>query len=499
MPKRKRGEADALHHVLSIALRNLVRDLKIARGIERQKLGRRQKGALAKKDAPDNARIEAEIQALKKLDIQSTAEHHLLKTLHRIKSIASTGALPPHNPPTSLPEPATSNVTARLYNAQVVKAALATSIQQVRQALGLDVTATASAAKRAKKEETREEILLAVEEEERQGFSDIAEGFDRETEDLARSRDAQTASDSDNQDFAEYERLLAPFDEDESDLDDSRDSSAAQLKRELAQAVASISAGDDSSDTVTLEQGLSDTSMTSAERPSQTSESAKRMTDALPGLATKRKLVVGKDPTFLINGTKPTDGDSISPDQPPSPKLRPTSSAFLPTLTMGGYWSGSEGDEPEDIGEHLAPRKNRRGQRARQAIAEAKFGAAAKHVVEGRPANKPKDARGAGWDMKRGATSADDVRGFKGMDRKERRSRMKGAREAGASGGNAIPIAPGKGNAGGGEVYTPSKTAVVKPKRDDIGSLHPSWEAKRKAKAETGKIVPFQGKKTTFD
>lgn len=324
-------------------------------------------------------------------------------------------------------------------------------------------TAIAPAAKKAKKEDA-----VAVEEEEWKGFSDDLQDCDD-----SKGHD-RAASDSENDDYAEYDALLAS---DDSDLDDSIDSSAAQLQRELAQAVASIGAGDDSSDTATSDQGLS------TEIPS---DALSHSSLQLSGLAINSKPVVDKKTGLLIDRTKPTNGDSDSSDQPPSPKLKTTASAFLPSLTMGGYWSGSEGDEPEDIEEHVAPRKNRRGQRARQAISEAKFGAAAKHVVEGRPANKPKDARDAGWDMKRGATNAEDVRGLKGMDRKERRSRMKGAHEAGASGGNAIPIASGK-------------PAVVKPKRDDIGSLHPSWEAKRKAKAATGKIVPFQGKKITFD
>lgn len=361
-----------------------------------------------------------------KLDLHTTAEHHLKKTLHRIKSIANTGALPSHNPSISVPDTATSNVTARLYNAQLVKAALATTIQQVRQALCLDVTTTVPPGKKAKKEGSKEEHnLVVVEEEEWQGFSDDSE-------------------DRDNEDFAEYDGLLASSDGDESDLDDSRDSSAAQLKRELAQAVASFSAGDDSSDTVKFDTGLSDTSTNSAERPAKTTDVAKRVIHAHVGVnlprATSKSdipshapahspsplpgLAIDRDTGLLIYGTKPTDSDSDFSDQPPSPKLKPTSSAFLPSLTMGGYWSGSEGDEPEDIEDHVAPRKNRRGQRARQAIAEAKFGVAAKHVVEGRPANKPKDVRDAGWDMKRGATNAEDVRGVQrhGQEREEKQN-----------------------------------------------------------------------------
>lgn len=444
---------------------------------------------------------------------------------------------------------ATANVTGRLCNAQLVKSALATTIQGVRQALGLDVTAPAG--KQSKKEAFPvHPVEEGEKEEEWKGFSDDlavgndeGEATDDESENLqtTRARNAESlkqpaeddgenrddvASQSDNDDFAAYDARLASSDEDESDLDSSRDSSAAQLKRELAQAVASV--GEESSDTATFEQGQSDTSMTSAERPVKSVDVAKRMIHAhlgislprvesnsitperplhplahskshLPDFPANAKSAVDKETDLHTNATIPMDSDSDSSDQLPSPKLRPTSNTFLPSLSMGGYWSGSEGDEPEDIEELVAPRKNRRGQRARQAIAEAKFGAAAKHVVEGRPANKPKDARDAGWDMKRGATNAEDMRGYKGMGRKERRSRMEGARKAGASGGNAIPIASGKSAASGGDAVTFEKSAATKPKRDDIGSLHPSWEAKRKAKAATGKIVPFQGTKITFD
>jgi Zn-dependent M32 family carboxypeptidase len=69
MPKRKRenneSPKDALRKQFELGQTLLVRNLKVARGIERQKLGRRQKDALAKKDAADNVRIEAEIRALK--------------------------------------------------------------------------------------------------------------------------------------------------------------------------------------------------------------------------------------------------------------------------------------------------------------------------------------------------------------------------------------------------------------------------------------------------
>jgi hypothetical protein len=74
MAKRKREEApasgkdgqkEALHKQLEQGKKVLVRNLKLAKGFERQKLGRRQKDALAKQDTVDSTRIEAEIGALK--------------------------------------------------------------------------------------------------------------------------------------------------------------------------------------------------------------------------------------------------------------------------------------------------------------------------------------------------------------------------------------------------------------------------------------------------
>lgn len=69
MPKRKRdgndSPKDSLRKQLELGQKALAHNLKLARGTERQKLGRRQKDALAKNDAADNMRIEAEICALK--------------------------------------------------------------------------------------------------------------------------------------------------------------------------------------------------------------------------------------------------------------------------------------------------------------------------------------------------------------------------------------------------------------------------------------------------
>ena len=106
---------------------------------------------------------------------------------------------------------------------------------------------------------------------------------------------------------------------------------------------------------------------------------------------------------------------------------------FLPSLTMGGYWSGSE--SAEDFEE--APRKNRRGQRARRQIWEQKYGTKANHL----------------------------------KNQKTRRSQV--------------------------NEYKPVRQPVEKQAVVEDKPIHPSWEAAKRAKEQ--KQAQFQGKKMVFD
>lgn len=142
-------------------------------------------------------------------------------------------------------------------------------------------------------------------------------------------------------------------------------------------------------------------------------------------------------------------------------------SHYLPSL-MGGYISGSE-SEASDI--DVAPtRKNRRGQRARQAIAEKKFKDKAKHLA------KAKAGRDDGWDLKRGAVGGNDRTPWK-----------KGVR---------TPFEQTHGHRDGSE----QEPRRPKPptKKDNEGPLHASWEAKKKAQ-EAQEAAKYQGKRVVFD
>ena len=176
---------------------------------------------------------------------------------------------------------------------------------------------------------------------------------------------------------------------------------------------------------------------------------------------------------------------------PPPPTKRPKDSTkvstapakdttFLPSLMMGGYWSGSESEATDDEAAAGPPkRKNRMGQQARRAVWEKKYGEKANHIQNEK--KKQKKNRDSGWDVKRGATVAGDRGGGRG-GRRGGRSQNRGDEQTGA---NSMPLGSGQGAKG-------------KRAAQESGPLHPSWEAKKKAK-EQASTASFQGKKVVFD
>ena len=160
------------------------------------------------------------------------------------------------------------------------------------------------------------------------------------------------------------------------------------------------------------------------------------------------------------------DSRSNSPEPRKAPALK--KSSFLPALTMGGYISGSGSDIDDS---DVAPRRNRRGQRARQWIWEQKHGSKAKHLQN--------QDRNKGWDLKRGATDGTE--------------RRRGARNVRRSGPDY--------NHGARTEHNNSRSGLQEKKKhkDDEGSIHPSWEAAKRAKENKIAPVAFQGRKITFD
>jgi len=185
----------------------------------------------------------------------------------------------------------------------------------------------------------------------------------------------------------------------------------------------------------------------------------------------KKALITKPKPTPKTSSTRKSKLTPPTPSRTPSPapastKKKPlpiTKSIFLPSL-MGGYISGSESDsDPFHPNKRSTAqrkqRKNRMGQQARRALAEKKYKENARHVKLGLGSGKREDK----VDLRRGRR--------------------------------------GEGGYGRGEVKVvmdEGRKRVVERKKDTEGPLHPSWEAARKAK-ELKARAEFQGKKIKFD
>ncbi|KAG8779278.1 hypothetical protein FRC12_024481 [Ceratobasidium sp. 428] len=153
-------------------------------------------------------------------------------------------------------------------------------------------------------------------------------------------------------------------------------------------------------------------------------------------------------------------------------------SRFLPSLATGFIRGESDGSDIEDA--DVAPmRKNRRGQRARKAIWEKKFGRNANHVKKAREEAMASRGRGRGrGGVGRGVIS-NGTRGDAGV------SRGRGARA------RPPPVElPMTQDGGWGQRV--AKKVEEKP-------MHPSWIAKQRLKAkEAVGGTPSQGKKIVF-
>ncbi|RDW81409.1 BUD22 family protein [Aspergillus mulundensis] len=434
---------------------SLSRALKAARGFERQKLGRRQKTAKGGPDA-ENAiahakgkakgkgnvspeetarRIEGEIQVLKTLDPVNTAEKYLFKQLAKTKRIAESPVFYRFKQSKEKKiklegrkSTEEANVTARLFKSNPVQNVLPGIMEGLRGLFGLEGAAAPKGKKgdKGKKEGGGSGKGKTSGKPEIQSVDDISgDESDSGSEGgvpVARGQsdvdvDMEDAeSGEEDEDYSHFDgRLASDSENDNDDDDDLSDDDLAKLPRRSSMSI----------------------SLSPSRSPSPPPKKAKST---------------------------------------PSSKTPATSTTFLPSLMMGGYWSGSE-SEAEDL-EEAPKRKNRMGQQARRALWEKKYGAGANHVKQETQKGKGKNGKGrdSGWDLRKGATG----------------DRDSGRRKWG-TGSNAMAMS-GKdrfGTAGGKESAKPKKPQDDKP-------LHPSWEAARKAKEQKA-TAAFSGKKVVFD
>ncbi|KAL4899801.1 Bud-site selection protein [Aspergillus multicolor] len=436
---------------------SLSRALKAARGFERQKLGRRQKtakGGPAAENALAHAkgkgkaknkgnvspeetarRIEGEIQVLKTLDPVTTAEKYLFKQLAKNKRIAESPVFYRFRQskekkiklegPKSTEE---ANVTARLFKSNPVQNVLPGIMEGLRGLFGLE----GAAAPKGKNEK----------------------GEKGKKEDSGSGK-AKTSTSTKTQSVEDISG-----DESES--------------------------GSEGGVPVPIARGAhSDEDMDMEDAESGEEEDYSRF-DALLGSDSGSEDDEGDDDAASPTHPRRSMSISLSPSPPPkkakstaTSKTPATSTTFLPSLMMGGYWSGSE-SEAEEI-EEAPKRKNRMGQQARRALWEKKYGAAANHVKQEQvKGKKGKGGRDSGWDMRKGATGDGDH----------------GRRKWG-TGSNSMPMS-GKDRLGGAGAGAGGKEGGKPKKPQDDKPLHPSWEAARKAK-EAKATAAFAGKKVVFD
>ncbi|KAK6956813.1 hypothetical protein Daesc_002093 [Daldinia eschscholtzii] len=507
MPKRKRNREPSLEEKLSQWHKELARGMKTAKGFERQRLSKRIREA--QNDPDKTTRLEREVAVLKSLDLQQAAHAHLCSSLLKIKGVTESPKIPadiikPIPKPEGLSEEekaALHNVTSALCNRKQIRDVIEEAIMGTCIALRVPMPEKLKKGKgkkekkdgRASKEEQADDIdtpkpittkstkgkkedneessdaeenepglvLLKRKKDRVEDEGEEAELGSGEEDEAGDEQPFEGFSDSEAEEraWSRYDDFVAgsSSDEEESDEDDGSDDNEAAAD----------------SRTISLKRAPTDDISISSAGSSESDQEEEEEEDRDQ-----------EDVNSEISASPPPKRTKIAKAAP----ISAGNSAFLPSL-MGGYISGSE-SEASDL--DLAPaRKNRRGQRARQAIWEKKYKEKAKHVQKQQ--EKAKAGRDQGWDMRRGAVGDEEAsnkpwkKGIRNpFDNKhihpERQQQLQGGREQ-AGGRNSVADRP--------------KPKAV-PKRDDTGPLHPSWAAAKKAKEE-GQKIEFQGRKVVFD
>ncbi|PVI05559.1 Bud-site selection protein [Periconia macrospinosa] len=455
MPKRKREEVTASSakpnkkpttHTpnkrkklcaerIAAAQKPLLSALRHAAALERQKFSRRKKNAKSTTNDKASQRLEVEYTKLKQLDLTKLAEQHLRRTIGKVKSLRENDDIPEKEKVAEKVEQdvALLNVQGRLFKVDAVRKVMDEVIDDLKEIVGAGATTgkgqgEAPEAKNKKKtksaEVEEEEVPMDIE-----AFdSDVLAAFDARIA-------APSSADEDSEDSLSEGHRPPSVGESESEDDDEFDLDEDVESGEDASPI--LANGDSIAEESSDSGALHDSDIESESEPE-----VDEVSTSLPKLKPKATLVE-----------------------------KPSKSTFLPSLSHAAYVSGSE-SEASDLDADLAPRKNRRGQKARQKIWEKKYGDKAKH--------KEKEDRAKGWDAKRGAVSG-DRRG--GQGRGNGPPRGYGPEK---SGENAIPL---------------GKKKVTK--RDDVGNLHPSWQAAKAAKEKkTGLKIDLSAnssKKVVFD
>ena len=477
MPKRKREspaptaklppaslatpakQAKSCQKCLEAAQKPLLAALKHGSSLERQKHSRRKKEAQKKGDQKAISRLDAEYQVLKALNLEQLGDQHLRKTLARVKSLKDAKPLQEYiaGIREGSKDTSTLNVTARLFKVVHVKKVVDGVVEDLKNILG------AGKAKDSNQKEEGDKAIKAEGAKKQKDDKKAKSSKSAQTEDV----EMKDASDEGDDPYMAFSaRIAAPSSGEEgsegSISDDDRPPSIGDSESEH-----------DPDDDLEAESASEDDGEEGAQADG-TSEDE--------GAAIARAVAPASDESSADSESDSDSDEAVILTKKSKIKAiedKPTSSAFLPALSHAAYFSGSE-SEASDLDVDVAPRKNRRGQRARQKIAEMKFGAKAKHIEKAQQNVK--------FDAKRGAVAGDGKR--------QRRGKPMGPGLQ-QSGSNAEPL--------GKKDDKKDRKMGLGVKRDDKGELHPSWQAAKMAKESkklkidvAGKGAP-QGKKVVFD
>ncbi|KAG8170185.1 hypothetical protein KVR01_000930 [Diaporthe batatas] len=479
MPKRKRDDLqEKLEHHSTV----LSRALKVAKGFERQRMAKRQRDPKSTREK--RARIEKEIEVLKSIDLHSVAHAHLCSALLKIKAVAESPRLPDEFKQ-GVPKPdiseeeraALHNVTSGLCNQPKVRATLDAAVADICQVLHVPVPDKKGKLKRGDKKSesktSKDTEEQATEKTVKKATKEMEKGEEKKPAKSETRRDDPSSDDEDS----EWGGLS---DDDGADEDEELvEKALAQFEDRIGGSDSEENANSDDEDEYDTANEELDPMEITDESASEDSEGDEPGTQA--GLdedgSTDSEEETGSESESESESESGSDSEVSAISPPPKASRKDSKKAdeilkrggMLPSL-MGGYISGSE-SEASDIDVAPAARKNRRGQRARQAIWEKKFKEKAKHL------SLEKSGRDSGWDLKRGA-----------VDGSERTPWKKGIKT------------PFERRPDGQQEHSAPESSRPRPppKKDDEGPLHPSWEARKKAK-EAQQAAAFQGKKITFD
>ncbi|KAK2732774.1 cellular morphogenesis protein [Colletotrichum kahawae] len=496
MVKRKRSRQSDLEQKLTEARSEIFRALKGAKGLERQRYSKRLRDD---KSTPDKIkRLEREVLVLKSLDLQQTADTHLNSALLKIKQLAEHPSLP-ESIKQGIPKPELSedekaalhNVTSGLFNRIHVKGAVDKAVRAVCLVLNVPIPDRKKKGKKGAENEVKaienglepreakrvktdaaedgsdKKAPAEVEEKKEEGEGEEeANPFDEMDDEIPTGSDAEDAEDADNAEIEgddedvdeedkekaleKMEAMLGGSDEEESGDDNLRAKYQALLGE-----VGDGDAADDESNSDEEDEGMED--LDDDDDEGNDSDRQRRINAA----------------NVSLSPSPPPESRRKKEARAKKPTGKPGATTFLPSL-MGGYISNSE-SEASDI--DIAPPKKRLGQKQRQAIWEKKYGAKANHVKNQAQQQNGK-RRDDGWDMRKGAVEAGDGKGGKPWKK-----------------GVSNPL--GRQGQGRDDQRPQSFEKKPPPKKDNEGPLHPSWEARKKAK-EAQATVSFTGTKITF-